>query len=257
MPFAQHQGAKLYWDEQGEGDPLLLIMGLGSTSRLWERIRPALAEHFRTVTLDNRGIGRSTLGNAKYSMALMAADAAAVLDAAEIESAHVFGTSMGGMIAQELALSFPHRVRSLLLGCTMAGGATAIRAPRPETEGLTPEQAERALISLTYHPSTAQKLIEQDRELCGIPDAAVYKSQVLSMQNWECFIRLPEIAVPTLILHGDADQRIPFDNAPLIASQIPDAKVVTITDAGHVFLTDQPAATTEAVLDFLLEFKDA
>jgi len=253
MPFVEHQGAKLYWDEEGEGEPLLLIIGLGSSSRLWERVRGELAEHFRTIAFDHRGIGRSTLGNAKYSMALMAMDAAAVLDAAEVEEAHVFGTSMGGMVAQEFALNFPHRVSSLILGCTMAGGPTAIRAPRPMTEGLTPEQIGHLLIALSYHPSTPRKLIEEDLGLIGVPNPAVYQAQLESILSWECFSRLPQIEVPTLLIHGDADQRIPFDNSPLIAAQLPNAKVVALPDTGHVFFTEKPAATFEAVLDFLLK----
>ena len=253
MPFVEHQGAKLYWDEEGEGEPLMFIIGLGSSSRLWDRVRGELAEHFRTITFDHRGIDRSTLGNAKYSMALMASDAAAVLDAAEVEQAHVFGTSMGGMVAQEFALNFPHRVSSLILGCTMAGGPTAIRAPRPMLEGLTPEQVSRLMVALSYHPSTPKRLIEEDLKMIGVPDPAVYQAQLESIRSWECFSRLPEIDVPTLLIHGDSDQRIPFDNSPLIASQIPGAKVVTLTNTGHVFVTEKPAATFEAVLDFLLK----
>lgn len=252
MRFVEHQGAKLYWDEEGEGEPLLLIIGLGSTSRLWQRVRGELSEHFRTLTFDHRGIGRSSRGNAKHSMALMAADAAAVLDAAEVEQAHVFGVSMGGMVAQELALNFPHRVKSLILGCTMAGGPNAIRAPTPVTEGLTPEQVSKLMISLSYHPSTPRKLIEEDLAMIGTPAPAVYQAQLESITNWECFSRLPEIEVPTLLIHGAADQRIPVDNAPLIASQIAGAKVVTLPATGHVFLTEKPAATFEAVLDFLI-----
>jgi 3-oxoadipate enol-lactonase len=132
MAFVENQGARIYWDEQGHGAPVLLIMGLGYSSHMWYRIRPALAARYHTIALDNRGVGRSDLPPGPYPIGLMASDAAAVLDAAEIESAHVFGISMGGMIAQEFALQYPKRVRSLILGCTAAGGPTAVRA---ETRG--------------------------------------------------------------------------------------------------------------------------
>src|SRR5579864_3907880 len=150
MPFIQNQGAKIYWDEQGQGAPILLIMGLGWPSYLWHRTRPVLASRFRTIALDNRGIGQSDVPPGPYPIALMASDAAAVLDAAGIESAHVFGVSMGGMIAQEFALQYPKRVLSLILGCTAAGGPTAVRA-EPEAiqmlmrrEKMSPEQAAEA-----------------------------------------------------------------------------------------------------------------
>jgi len=128
MSFIENQGTKLYWDEQGQGAPILLIMGLGYPSAAWHRTRPALAQHFRTIALDNRGVGLSDVPPGPYSIATMASDAAAVLDAAGVRSAHVFGISMGGMIAQEFALQHPARTRSLILGCTSAGGPSAVRA---------------------------------------------------------------------------------------------------------------------------------
>jgi 3-oxoadipate enol-lactonase len=112
------------------------------------------------------------------------------------------------------------------------------------------------MLSLTYHPLTPKKLIQEDLALMGTPDPAVYQAQLAAIASWECFSRLPEISVPTLLLHGDTDQRIPFDNSPLIASQIPGAKVLGIAGAGHMFLTEKPAATVEAVLDFLLKYPD-
>src|SRR5579859_5674192 len=120
MAFVENQGARIYWDEQGTGAPILLIMGLGATSDWWWRTRPPLTARYRTIALDNRGAGRSDVPPGPYSIPQMASDAAAVLDAAGIESAHVFGVSMGGMIAQEFALQHPQRVWSLILGCTAA-----------------------------------------------------------------------------------------------------------------------------------------
>src|ERR1700730_5277683 len=128
MPFVENRSAKIYWDEQGSGEPLLLINGLSYPSYMWHRTRPFLAQSFRTIAFDNRGIGQSDVPPGIYSIALMASDAAAVLDAAGLTSPHVFGVSMGGMIAQEFALQYPQRVRSLILACTAAGGPEAVRA---------------------------------------------------------------------------------------------------------------------------------
>src|ERR1700745_204071 len=128
MAFVDNQGARIYWDEQGQGEPVLLIMGRGFPSAMWYRIRPALSARYRTIAFDNRGIGQSDVPPGPYPIALMASDAAAVLDAAGIVGAHLFGVSMVGMIAQEFVLQYPKRVLSLILGCTAAGGPTAVRA---------------------------------------------------------------------------------------------------------------------------------
>src|SRR5260370_11954819 len=107
MPFITNQGAKIYWDEQGKGEPVLLIMGLGYPSDMWHRTRPVLAAKYRTIALDNRGVGRSEMPHGPYPIDLMASDAVAVLDPAGADSAHVFGVSMGGMIAPGLPLRNP------------------------------------------------------------------------------------------------------------------------------------------------------
>src|ERR1700738_3751089 len=128
MPFIENLGARIHWDEEGSGTPLLLIRGLGRAWHAWNRSRPILSEKYRTIALDNRGVGKSEAPAGPYSIAQMAADAAAVLNAARVNAAHIFGVSMGGMIAQEFALQYPNRVRSLILGSTAAGGPQAVRA---------------------------------------------------------------------------------------------------------------------------------
>src|SRR5208283_2140325 len=158
MAFVENQGTKIYWDEQGQGAPLLLIMGLGYTSAMWYRTRPALAQQFRTIAFDNRGVGLSDVPPGPYSIATMASDAAAVLDAAGVARAHVFGVSMGGMIAQEFALQYPARTRSLILGCTSPGGPLAVRAERKVADlllarGMTPEEAREAILPYIYDPA--------------------------------------------------------------------------------------------------------
>ena len=145
MPFAENQGARIYWEEQGQGVPILLIRGLGWTAAMWYRTAPILAAQYRTVAFDNRGVGRSDIPPGPYPILLMASDAAAVLDAAGIPRAHILGVSMGGMIAQEFALQYPERVESLILGSTAAGGPHAVPA-EPEVlqalfrRGLSPDE---------------------------------------------------------------------------------------------------------------------
>ena len=261
MPYIQNQGAKIYWDEQGAGEPLLLLMGLGYPSDMWYRSRPALAKSYRTIAIDNRGVGRSEMPPGPYPMALMAGDALAVLDALGVESAHVYGISMGGMIAQELTLEQPHRVRSLILGCTAAGGPTAVPA-EPEARrmlmargSMPAEQAAEAAIPYIYDPGTPRARIDEDlnvrRPWFAHPEA--YVAQLQGILAWEAYSRLPGITAPTLVIHGEHDRLVPAANGALIAERIPGARLVMLPNASHIYPTDQTEVSERAVLDFLAE----
>jgi pimeloyl-ACP methyl ester carboxylesterase len=264
MSFTENQGAKLYWDEQGSGEPLLLIMGLSHPSYMWHRSRPVLAKRFRTIALDNRGVGQSDAPPGVYSIALMASDAAAALDAAGSENAHVFGVSMGGMIAQEFALQYPNRVRSLILGCTAAGGPHAVQA-EPEAlqtllrRDVTPEQAKEAIIPFIYDAATPRERIDEDMaiRMKWYPTAQGYMGQLQGIFGWEAYSRIAQISVPTLVIHGETDRLVPAANARLIAERIPAAKLVVIPHASHIFETDQPAAAHNAILEFLIAERDS
>jgi len=258
MPFIQNQGAKIYWDEQGQGAPILLIMGLGWPSYLWHRTRPVLASRFRTIALDNRGVGQSDVPPGPYSMALMASDAAAVLDAAGVERAHIFGLSMGGMIAQEFALQYPNRVDCLLLGCTAPGGTHAVVAEPAATQllfarDLSPEELSRDINPFIYDSGTPQERIDADfvlrKQWFASPHG--YMAQLQAILAWESYSRLPQISAPTLVIHGESDRLVPPANSKIIAERIPGAKLVMIPHASHILSTDQPDAVHHAVLDFL------
>ncbi|MGA8312370.1 MAG: alpha/beta hydrolase [Terriglobales bacterium] len=258
MPFVENQGAKIYWDEQGQGAPVLLIMGLGYTSVMWYRNRPVLAQHFRTIAFDNRGVGRSEVPPGPYSIATMASDAAAVLDAAGVACAHVFGVSMGGMIAQEFALQYPARTRSLILGCTSPGGPSSVRTESNVVEvlfmrGMTPEQAREAILPYIYDAATPREKIEQDVNLRQpwLPSPEGYMAQLQGILAWEAYSRIAEIAAPTLVIHGKSDALVPTGNAELIARRIPRAKLVLLEHASHLFLTDQTQAANKEILEFL------
>jgi 3-oxoadipate enol-lactonase len=258
MPFVENQGTKIYWDEQGQGPAVLMIMGLGYASVMWHRTRPILAQRFRTLAFDNRGVGSSDVPPGPYSIAAMAADAAAVLDAAEVAGAHVFGVSMGGMIAQEFALQFPGRTRSLILGCTSPGGPSAVRAESNVidillTRGMTPEQARTAILPYIYDAATPQSRIDEDISLRRnwLPSPQGYAAQVMAIRAWEAYSRIAHINAPTLVLHGRSDALIPVANGELIARRIPGAKFVLLEQASHMFLSDQTAAANAEILAFL------
>ncbi len=263
MSFVENQGTKIYWDEQGRGDPLLLIMGLGYPSSLWHRTRPVLAQHFRTVAFDNRGVGLSDVPPGPYPIATMASDAAAVLDAAGVSKAHIFGISMGGMIAQEFALQNPARTRSLILGCTSAGGPSAVRAERKVADvmmarGMTLEQAREAILPYIYDASTPRERIEEDlglRRRC-LPTPQGYMAQLQGILAWEGYSRIAQITAPTLVIHGKSDALVPPGNGELIAARIPSAKLVLLEHASHLFLTDQTRTAHTEILEFLLSHAD-
>lgn len=261
MPYAENSGVKLYWEEQGSGDPLLLIMGLGYTHDMWHRTLPVVSEHYRTISFDNRGVGRSDVPPGPYPIPVMAADAAAVMDSAGVERAHVFGISMGGMIAQEFALQYPDRVRSLILGCTSHGGREAVVADA-EVIGtlmargaMLAEDGIRAMIPFIYDRSTPRERIEEDLEIRRrtFPTAQGYFAQVQGIFAYESFTRLSQLKVPTLVIHGESDRLVPPENGRRIARLIAGAKLVMIPNASHIFPTDQPDISHQAILEFLAE----
>jgi pimeloyl-ACP methyl ester carboxylesterase len=191
----------------------------------------------------------------------MASDAAAVLEAAGIGSAHVFGVSMGGMIAQEFALRYPKRVLSLILGCTAAGGPAAVRA-EPEAiqmlmrrEKMSPERAAEAAVPFIYDSTTPRERIEEDIAIRRpwFPSPEGYAAQLQGILGWESYSRINQIVAPTLVIHGESDRLIPRGNANLIAERIPGAKVVMIPHASHLFFTDQTEVSHYAILQFLKE----
>jgi pimeloyl-ACP methyl ester carboxylesterase len=257
MPYADNEGTKLYWEERGSGEPLLLIMGLGYTLDMWHRILPALAEHYRVIAFDNRGVGRSDVPPGPYTM--MASDAAAVMDVAGIEAAHVLGVSLGGMIAQEFALQYPARVRSLILGCTTCGGAGAVTA-EPEVitalvarAKMTVEEAIHVMTNYVYDAGTPRERLEEDFEIRRrtYPGSEGYLAQLQATFGWESFSRLSQIRVPTLVIHGESDRLVPPGNGKLLADNIAGARLAMLPAASHIFMTDQPEQTNQAILSFL------
>ncbi len=261
MPYVKSRGARIYWEEHGAGPPVLLIMGLSFTHEMWYRVLPWLTEGYRTILLDNRGMGRSDVPRGPYRMSRMAEDAMAVLDAAGVEAAHVIGASMGGMIAQEIALRYPQRVLSLLLGCTSYGGVFArwpdlSRRPRklPLAEDSLLDR-ELAMAPLLYSDQTPHGRILEDIQLRS-RCTWTYKgfwNQFAGILLWNSYLRLPRIKIATLVVHGDEDRLIPPQNGRVVASRIPGARFEIIRGAGHILTTDQPEICAKLLLDFLDE----
>jgi len=258
MPYAFNNGVRIYWEEGGRGDPLLMIMGLSFTLAMWGELRSVLSKHFRTILLDNRGVGKSDVPLRPFSMRSMARDALCVLDAAGAGIAHVLGLSMGGMIAQELAITSPHRVARLVLGCTQCGGlASALPEMRSLRVLVSPFRTRaarlKAIVPLIYDVGTPEDRIERDLETirANVPSIRGYLNQLSAIARWHSYARLSCISSPTLVIHGETDRLVVPANARILAARIPNSRLVMIPHASHIFPTDQPEITCRALLEFL------
>ena len=246
----------------GEAAPLLLIMGLGANATSWEMQIPEFSREYRVIAFDNRGSGRTDKPHSPYTMPQMAGDTIGLMDHLGIGSAHVFGMSMGGMIAQELALSYPHRVRTLVLGGTMAGGQNAVVASLPlirqwvSTATLPLAQAVenglRFLYSEEFIARNKERLVKRALKLAHLqPPPHALQRQVMAVVQFNTYERLADIKTPTLIISGSEDKIVPRENSRILAEGIPDAELVELDGAGHGFLAEKAAAANEAVLSFL------
>lgn len=234
-------------------------MGLGYTLEMWHRTRPVVAAHYRTIVFDNRGVGKTGVPPDPFSIAQMAADGVAVLDAAGIKRARVFGISMGGMIAQEFAIRYPDRVEKLILGCTACGGKESVPAAKKVRDvlmaraGMTAEEGVEAMVPFIYDASTPRATIEEDLAIrrTVFPSAAGYLGQLQAIVAWSCFDRLNTIQAKTLVIHGETDELVPPENGRIIAGKIAGCELVMIPHASHLFTTDQPEKSHAAILRFL------
>jgi 3-oxoadipate enol-lactonase len=257
VPKVGDEGAEIYWERSGAGEPLLLIQGMSGTRLSWgEPFLAALRPHFDCVVFDNRGIGDSTVVEAPFTIADLAADALAVMDAAGLKTAHVLGISMGGMTAQELALANPDRLRSLTLGCTYPGGpGSSLIAPEdagPLLEAMSSGDLDRALAAAYAVNLSPGFRADESRfpDFVAMAKALPARQQTVQLQlgaigGHDTQARLAEIAAPTLVIHGTEDKMIPVANGELIASLIPGARLEILDGVGHMFWWEQPERSAE------------
>ena len=256
---AVNGSVQLAYEVHGEGQPVLLIHGWGYGLWGWEPVVEPLAARYRVVTFDNRGVGGSDVPPGPYTAAEMAEDAVAVLDAAGLRTAHVVGTSLGGMIAQEVALDFPDRVERLVLACTTPGGPHAYAMPEQtvrlleETQSLEPQVALRRFVANALAPGAPEELVERiyARRQEQRPDPAGWHAQGAAGAGFDVYDRLGAIAAPTLVLHGTADGVVDPRNSDLLAERIPDARLEWFEGGGHLFFWEAPERFVEVVTEFL------
>ena len=259
MPKVELSATELNYERAGSGEPLLLIQGMSANHMAWGRTFSSLLERdFEVISFDNRGIGLSRAVAEAFSIAEMAADTAELLAALEIESAHVLGISMGGMIAQELALAHPERLRSLTLGCTYCGGEGSQLMDPADFQGLVEAMSSgdrdrvfRAMYELNLSPgfraeeSRYDDFAEMAAALPAPRETIGFQVQAIAAHDTSA--RLPAVSAPTLVLHGTVDRVLGYPNGPLVASLIPGARLETYEDVGHMFWWEQPERSAELI----------
>ena len=255
---ARNGDVEIAYELVGDGPPLLLVQGLGYGGRGWGPVLDLLAEDFLVAAFDNRGFGGSDVPPGPYSTGELAEDAAAVLTAAGLERAHVVGASLGGMVAQELALARPERVDRLVLACTTPGGSESHPMPA-RTVALMSE-------ALTLPPEVALRrfvenaLGERSNDLVGPiveyrtanpPDLAGWQAQAAAGAGFDALDRLGEISAATLVLHGTEDAVVDPRNGELLAQRIPGAHFELLSSCGHLLFWEEPERFARLVREFL------
>jgi pimeloyl-ACP methyl ester carboxylesterase len=264
MAKVEVAGREFHYERNGSGEPLLLIQGMSGTHVAWGRpFREVLEESFDVVAFDNRGIGLSGPVEGPFTIAEMADDTAGLLEELGLESAHVVGISMGGMIAQELALAEPGRLRSLTLGCSYCGGPGSQLMPQENVEKLAAgmmsgdrDKAIRASYDVNLSPAFRA---DEDAYAAfhamaiSVPARkATIELQVQAIFGHDTSSRLGEISAPTLIVHGTEDGVLPFPNGEQIASLMPGARFERLEDVGHMFWWEQPQRSAELIREHAL-----
>lgn len=262
MPALKVNGIEIYYEVHGQGDPLVLIMGLRRNAEWWYRQLPTLSQHFKVLTFDNRGAGRSEKPVMEYTIKLFADDTKGLMEALNIKEAHILGISMGGYIAQELAINYPEFVRSLILGCTSAGGERAVLMS-PERlkkftaiEGLSPEEILKKDMDIYFsdrfiegHPEKIKEFIETSLRYYQPPDA--FERQFAACLKHDTVNRLNHITMPTLIMSGDDDPLVPPENSRILKELILHSELYLFPRCRHCLFIEEADQFNQKVLGFL------
>jgi len=259
VPKLSVAGSELYYERRGSGEPLLLIHGLGGHSMHWgEPFLSQLEGDFELIPFDNRGAGQSTAGSEDFTIADLAGDTLGLLDALEVDRAHVLGISMGCMVAQELALRAPARVITLTLGGTSPGGTQAKATSQEVVQELTAavfSGDKDWMLRTGYEIVVSPEFAADPANYAAFSEAArqhpaelqLLMSQYAAVNGHDVYARLRAISVPTLVIHGTADRMLEATNGDLIASLIPDARLELFDGVGHLFYLERPEESARLV----------
>ena len=261
MPREVFSDTEIYYTDQGEGEPLLLIPGFASGAWSWNWQIDALSKNFRVIAFDPRGIANSRLeSDGEVSIQVIADDSALLLDALGLDSAHILGISFGGFVAQEFAIKYPGRVKKLVLASTSFGGphhvpaVMDIYAAFVSMEDLNSPERVRKYLSVAFDPETDPELVERFcvlREQNPIPEN-VYMLQLRSAMSINTEDRVPQISAETLVITGDRDLIVPMKNSLNLVEKIPNAHLAVIPYAGHMAFVERADEFNRIIEDFLL-----
>jgi pimeloyl-ACP methyl ester carboxylesterase len=263
MPFQIINGIRIYYEEYGVGFPVLLIQGLGYPSGMWFLQIPEFSRYFRTIVFDNRGVGKTDRPNGEYTVALMAADAAGLLRALEISRAHVVGVSLGGYIAQDLALNNPDLVDRLVLMSTSCGGPRYPELTKDLWQevaalaGLPAAEIFRQGMLLAVNRRFALQHLELIERSVAIRSENIqpfyaFKNQSDAAMNFDSRTRAQLISHPTLILAGSQDRVMPLSLTQELAQKIPQARLNIFPEAAHLLFLEEAQEVNRMILEFLL-----
>lgn len=255
---AMNGDVRIAYETHGEGTPLLLIQGLGYGRWGWQPLVEPLGRSHRLLLFDNRGVGDSDKPAGPYTAQQMAGDAVAVLDAAGVEQAHVLGASLGGAVAQELALRHPERVEKLVLVATMSGLSNMHPIPAQtlqlmaEAPTLEPAVALRRFVENALEPEPDPALVERLVELrtANPPDPAGWAAQAGIWGTFDVWEELPSLRLSTLVVQGEGDVVVDPRNAALLAARIPGAQL-RLVPGGHLFFWNRPHELVSLLAEFL------
>ena len=262
--FASNGPVRIAYDVRGRGRPLVLVQGVGIGRWGWEPVADRLARHFQVLTIDNRGIGASDSPPGPFTTRAMAQDVLAVLDHAGIRRASVLGTSLGGMIALELALAHPERVDRLVLVATVPGGPRSRPMPLATTylfaaaPFLTDQARLQQFVDNALGPSTLRRRPEIAKRLAAAKLAhpqseAAWRAQVAAGMLFNPLGRQRDIAQPTLVIQGTADQVVDSGNADVLTSLLPNTRGELFDGAKHLLYWEQPRRFARVVVGFLTD----
>jgi 3-oxoadipate enol-lactonase len=260
--LADSGGVRIAYEVRGEGEPLVLVHGLAYDRFGWGRLPDLLAERFRVVLLDNRGVGESDVPAGPYTVPQLAGDVVAVLDDAGIEKTNLFGVSLGGYVAQELALEHPERLRRLVLCSAAPGGPKAVPMPQSTQDVFAryPTMEREAGLRMFVENSLGERGVRELPELVEeilryrldrAPTVEAWAAQATAGATYDSYDRIGGISVPTLVVHGGGDVVVDPRNAELLGSLISGSCVEIVPDRGHLLIWEDSERVAQLVTEFL------
>ncbi len=258
MPKANINGSGLYYEEHGQGEPLILIQGFAGNQIAWFFQIRAFEKYFRVITFDSRSIGKSDVSPVPLTIPLLVEDVIGLMDYLKIDKANILGLSLGGLIAQSIAIRYPERVMKLILGSTLP--ATEVQYVLPDIKDMMQEQTLKdvsgimnRVISIAFNKRRYRyiiKLLSRSRLESEYSD---YLRQMQSLEHFSTLDKLQQIRASTLVITGSGDRLVSPQCSELIASRIPHSKLIIVKGGSHAFFVEMRGRFNREVLRFLLE----